>query len=78
MTRGMRGFTLLELLLATLLLASAIAVTAASVRGMRLTSRISRSAPPSPAMLAWADKRNKNATAPFRMLLRTCTAENFM
>lgn len=34
MTRGMRGFTLLELLLATLLLASAIAVTAASVRGM--------------------------------------------
>lgn len=47
-----RGFTLLEVLLATLLLASAIAVTAASVRGM------SRAQARGEALLAESIERN--------------------
>lgn len=47
-----RGFTLLEVLLATMLLASAITVTAASVRGM------SRAQARSEAMLQQASERN--------------------
>lgn len=50
--RRMRGFTLLEVLLATLLLASAIAVTAASVQGM------SRAQARGEALLAENTERN--------------------